>query len=262
MDAMTDSTPPAEPRSNKSALFIVFLLVVIDLLGFGIVLPLLPLFATDYVKAVLGDPKADVRAGAVVGLLMASFSAMQLIFAPLWGRVSDRIGRRPILLLGLGASVVFYALFGYASDLPKESAQLALILLFAARIGAGIAGATIATAQAVIADCTPPEKRKHGMAMIGAAFGIGFTFGPILGFLALLAFPEHRGSIGYAASALSAIAFVLGVILMPETRDFQTAPGFVRKWLDLHALRLVVASPAIAPVVLTFFLASLGFASF
>lgn len=256
---MTDRNPPARPRS---ALFVVFLVVVIDLLGFGIVLPLLPLFATDYVKGLLGDPKADVRAGLVVGLLMASFSAMQFFFAPVWGRVSDRVGRRPILLLGLGASVAFYALFGFASDLPRESAGLALALLFAARIGAGVAGATIATAQAVIADCTPPDKRKHGMALIGAAFGIGFTFGPLLGFLSLLLFPEHRGSIGYAAAGLSALAFVLGVVLMPETRDFSVKSDFVRQWFDLRAARHVLSSRAVAPVVLTFFLASLGFASF
>src|SRR5437588_8301863 len=113
---------------------------------------------------------------------MASFSLMQFIFAPIWGRLSDRVGRRPILLLGLGGSVVFYALFGYALSLPPSTeAPLALALLFVARIGAGIAGATISTAQAVIADCTPPEKRKHGMALIGAAFGIGFTFGPLIG---------------------------------------------------------------------------------
>ena len=120
--------------------------------------------------------------GLVVGLLMASFSLMQFIFAPIWGRISDRIGRRPILLIGLAGSVVFYGLFGYACSLPPEPyALLALMLFFVARIGAGIAGATISTAQAVVADCTPPEHRKHGMAMIGAAFGIGFTLGPLIG---------------------------------------------------------------------------------
>jgi MFS family permease len=119
--------------------------------------------------------------GLIVGLLMSSFSLMQFIFAPIWGRVSDRIGRRPILLLGLAASVVFYALFGVACSLKADMALLALVLFFVARIGAGIAGATISTAQAVVADCTPPERRKHGMALIGAAFGIGFTFGPLIG---------------------------------------------------------------------------------
>src|SRR6185369_3970906 len=135
---------------------------------------------------------------------MSSFSLMQFIFAPVWGRVSDRVGRRPILLLGLGGSVVFYALFGFASDLPREQAALALALLFAARLGAGVAGATIATAQAVIADSTPPDKRKHGMALIGAAFGIGFTFGPLLGYASL--FVDVPAAPGAAAALLSLAA--------------------------------------------------------
>jgi MFS family permease len=119
--------------------------------------------------------------GLVLGAMMALFSLMQFIFAPIWGRISDRIGRRPILLVGLAGSVVFYAVFGYACSLPVASAGLALLLIFISRVGAGISGATIATAQAVVADCTPPERRKHGMAMIGAAFGIGFTLGPLIG---------------------------------------------------------------------------------
>ena len=184
---MSESTAPKD-RANRHALLIVFLVVVIDLLGFGIVLPLLPRFAEDYVERCSPARPTPGSAGVIIGLLMASFSAMQFLFAPIWGRVSDRVGRRPILLVGLAGSVVFYALFGYASDLPHETsrpARLALILLFVARIGAGIAGATISTAQAVIADCTTPEKRKHGMALIGAAFGIGFTLGPLVGFASL-----------------------------------------------------------------------------
>ncbi|MFO0845646.1 MAG: MFS transporter [Gemmataceae bacterium] len=258
---MSDATPPA----NRSALGIVFLVVVIDLLGFGIVLPLLPLFATTYVETVLPGQGQSGAGGAIVGLLMASFSAMQFVFAPVWGRVSDRVGRRPILLLGLAGSVVFYTLFGYASDLPAAEAaeaKLALALLFVARIGAGIAGATIATPQAVIADCTPPERRKQGMALIGFAFGIGFTFGPLVGFAALYFFPAHKGAIGVLAALLSLVALVLCLALMPETRNFTAAPSLERKWLNLGATRAALTNPAIGPVVLTFFLASLGFASF
>lgn len=255
-------------RTPRGALFIVFLVVVIDLLGFGIVLPLLPLFGRDYIKALfpggpaLPDDSPGGVGGAVLGGLMAVFSLMQFLFAPVWGRISDRVGRRPILLLGLGGSAVFYVLFGYASQMPAESAGLALGLLFAARIGAGISGATIATAQAVIADCTPPEERKTGMALIGAAFGIGFTLGPIVGFLALRLFPEQVGVVGLAAALLSFMAFVLGVAILPETRDFAAAPPLERKWFDVAAIRGALASPALAPVMLVFFLATLGFASF
>jgi len=193
---------------------------------------------------------------------MSSFSLMQFLFAPVWGRVSDRIGRRPILLLGLVGSVLFYALFGYASGLSQAEAGLALTLLFLSRAGAGVAGATIASAQAVIADCTPPEKRRHGMALIGAAFGIGFTFGPLLGFGALKVFPNHHEVVGYTAAALSFVALLLGLRLLPETRKFEAAPPLDRRWINWSAMRLALASTAIAPVILTFFLATLGFGAF
>src|SRR5439155_2213808 len=174
-------------------------------------------------------------------------------------------GRRPILLLGLAGSVVFYALFGWATSLPGDQAALALTMFFVARIGAGIAGATIATAQAVIADCTPPDKRKHGMALIGAAFGIGFTFGPLFAFFALGSETDGGARyeyIGYAAAALSLLALILGIALLPETRKFGDAPPLTRRWLDFSALRMALASAAIGPVILTFFLATLGFGAF
>lgn len=141
--------------------------------------------------------------GLIVGLLMASFSLMQFIFAPIWGRLSDRIGRKPVLLVGLGGSVVFYSLFGFACSLsPSTHALLALVLFFVARTGAGIAGATISTAQAVIADCTTPEHRKHGMALIGAAFGIGFTFGPLIGSASLFISSDDTGAFFSLAPAI------------------------------------------------------------
>jgi len=261
---MSETTPPV----NKSALWIVFLIVVVDLLGFGIVLPLLPVTGDEYISALfpnLDKANRDRVAGPIIGLLMASFSLMQFVFAPIWGRVSDRIGRRPVLLVGLGGSIVCYVLFGYAAAIaPEENAVLAMTLLFVARIGAGIAGATIPTAQAVIADTTTPEKRKTGMAMIGAAFGIAFTAGPLLGALALRFVSSERLAMsytGYLAAGLSLVALVLALTLLPETRRPGIAAGH-RKWLDVSALKLVLASSAIAPVVLIFFLATLGFGSF
>jgi MFS family permease len=122
--------------------------------------------------------------GWQLGLLMASFSAMQFLFAPAWGALSDRIGRRPVLLLGLAGSTVCYSLFGYVSSLGRAGTLIgisSLAWLFITRIGAGIAGATIPTAQAVIADCTTQSGRGRGMALIGAAFGLGFTVGPLIG---------------------------------------------------------------------------------
>src|SRR5437899_6598614 len=143
------------PAGHRSTLFIVFLVVFIDLLGFGIVLPLLPLYAVDFLTPLFPGEENRPFRGMMLGLLMSSFSAMQFLFAPLWGRVSDRIGRRPILILGLAGSTFFYTLFGYATSLGADGELFGLKVLpwlFICRIGAGIAWATIPTAQAYIAD--------------------------------------------------------------------------------------------------------------
>jgi MFS transporter, DHA1 family, tetracycline resistance protein len=249
-------------------MMIVFLVVFIDLLGFGIVLPLLPRIAEEYVQQVF-PREADVAdganpmAGLIVGLLMSSFSLMQFLFAPVWGRMSDRVGRRPILLIGLLGSVVFYTLFGYAASLDHQvHAGLAMVLFFVARIGAGIAGATISTAMAVIADCTPPDKRKHGMALIGAAFGIGFTFGPLIGFGCLYFRPGHLELIGFTAAGMSAVAWLLGLGLLRETRVFGNESTARKQLFDWVATRQVLTNASIGPVILTFFIASLGFGAF
>ena len=136
------------------------------------------------------------------------------------------------------------------------------MLLFISRAGAGVAGATIATAQAVIADCTTPEHRKHGMALIGMAFGIGFTFGPLVAVASLYFFPTHKGVMGYFAAGLSSIALILGIILLPETRKFSKAPPLQRKWFDWQAARFALGNPAVGPVVWVFFLTTLGFTMF
>lgn len=247
----------SETAGNRAALLIVFLVVFIDLLGFGIVLPLLPLYAKDMLTPLLPGPENRLVRGAALGVLMSVFSLMQFVFAPIWGRVSDRNGRRPILLLGLTGSVVFYTLFGIASEVSDGGRPaLGLVLLLIARMGAGIAGATISTAQAVIADCTTREGRSRGMALIGVAFGIGFTFGPLLGFTSLLV--PWKGAPGFAAALFSLVALVLAARLLPETLP---AGGEARRrhWLDWQGLLLVVRTPALAILVLTFFLATVAF---
>jgi MFS family permease len=143
---------------KKSALATVFLVVVIDLMGFGIVLPLLPFYAQEF------------QASAVtIGLLYSVYSFMQLIFSPIWGSLSDRIGRRPIMLLSTFGAVIAYIIFGLAET---------LFVLFLSRVIAGIMGGNISTAQAYIADVTTTADRARGMGLIGAAFGIGFVVGP------------------------------------------------------------------------------------
>ncbi|HYT90052.1 MAG TPA: MFS transporter [Gemmataceae bacterium] len=265
---MQDSAPPTttEPqappqKSNRAALLIVFLVVFIDLLGFGIVLPLLPRFGDDLLHHLIPGGKDAPIGGLILGLLMSSFSLMQFLFAPVWGRLSDRHGRRPILLVGLTGSVVFYTLFGVALGLSGTNPSLALTLIFVSRVGAGIAGATIGTAQAVIADSTPPQHRKHGMALIGAAFGIGFTFGPLIGFAALQWFPQMLGAVGYVAAGLSLAALMLALARLPETRQ-PGGPSAERRLFNWGAVRSVLRAPSVGTLVLIFFLATFGFGAF
>ncbi|HEY1785046.1 MAG TPA: MFS transporter [Pirellulales bacterium] len=230
---------------RRGSLLVIFLTVFIDLLGFGMVLPLLPIYGEQFNASF-----------ATLGLLMASFSAMQFLFAPLWGRLSDRIGRRPVLLLGLAGSVVFYTLFGVATVFQS------LTGLFIARIGAGIAGATISTAQAYIADTTSLENRAKGMALIGAAFGLGFTFGPLLGALALGNDLQQPGpGPGYLAAALSAGAFLLALFKLPESLDRSVARK-AKHWLDVPAFLQAMRTPSIGPLLVAFFICILSFANF
>lgn len=238
-------------KRRKASLSIVFLTVFIDLLGFGIVLPLLPRYGQQF--------EAD---HLQLGLLMASFSAMQFLFAPFWGRVSDRVGRRPILILGLVGSTASYALFGYATSLGREGTLLglsALTWLFLTRIGAGIAGATIPTAQAYIADITGTKERGKGMAMIGAAFGIGFTFGPLIGAAFVSEGTAPSAMPGYVAAGLSGMALISAIFLLSESlkEDSRPAPAH---WLDLESLHRALKRPAQGKILLTIFVSTLAFA--
>jgi DHA1 family tetracycline resistance protein-like MFS transporter len=253
----TEPSSPVDAAGHRRAIFIVFLVVFIDLLGFGIVLPLLP----QYAKSFLREHVSRQAEGAIIGVIYVVFSLMQFTFAPIWGRVSDRVGRRPILLLGLVGSVIFYALFGLGSELGAESWVLALVVLFVARAGAGVAGATIATAQAVIADSTTPERRSRGMALIGAAFGIGFTFGPLIAAASFYFWPNSLGAPAFAASALSLVALLLGIRLLPETVTAHPK-SIHRAWLDWSSLKRALQMPTIGTLVLAFFMATFAFANF
>lgn len=182
-----------------SPLLIVFFTVFLDLLGFGILIPLLTYVGKDY------------NASSIeIGLLMASYSTAQFVFAPIWGRLSDRVGRRPIMLISLIGSTVGYFIFAFAQSLSW---------LFVARLIAGCAAANISTAQAIVADCLPPEQRTKGMGMVGAAIGLGFVLGPAL---AGLLVTDHNYTLPFTVAAfLSGIDFVWAFFLLPETLHYR-----------------------------------------
>jgi len=247
-------------------MLVVFLTVFIDLLGFGIVLPVLPRQVTPYLEALGLSPLEGVAGGAVIGLLFAVFSLMQFVFSPIWGRISDRVGRRPILLMSLSGSVVFYAVYGYAMSVPVEplptqsAALVALGLVLLARVGAGIAGASVGTAAAVIADCTTPENRARGMALIGIAFGGGFTLGPLIAYFGMTLFDQARWSVGAIASVLSAIALVIAATVFRETR--QPGARAAKEFPNVSRTLAVLRMPAIGVLVLVYFLTIVAMAGF
>ena len=249
--------PIAEDGPPRGALLVIFLTVFIDLLGFGIVLPVMPRQADPYLTALGLSPLAS---GAMIGLLFSVFSLMQFLFSPVWGRISDRIGRRPILLLSLLGSVVFYALYGLAVTLPPERAALALGLMLLSRIGAGIAGASVGTAAAVIADCTPPEGRARGMALIGIAFGAGFTLGPLIAYFGLALFARQPWGVGALASLLSLVALLFAIAVFKETRNPDRKAA--KEFFSIARTATVLGQPAVGALVLTYFLSIFAFANF
>lgn len=189
--------------THKKALGVLFLTVFVDLLGFGIIIPLLPFYAEHFSATPF-----------VVTLLMATYSLLQFVFSPIWGRLSDRWGRRPILMVSLGGAAVAYTWFGLAGSLWT---------VFAARALAGAMGGNIAAAQAYIADVTTPENRARGMGMIGAAFGLGFIFGPALGGV-LAGGDIHALNFAlpaFVAAGLSLLALVFAALALPESLDPQ-----------------------------------------
>lgn len=187
---------------RRASLLALFLTVFIDLIGFGMVIPFLSYYAKEY-------GASGVAVGAVVGV----YSIMQFFFAPVWGRLSDRIGRRPVLLVSLTASFTGYLMFAFTNSLA---------VLFASRVVAGIGGANIGTAQAYIADTTTPENRAKGMGLIGAAFGLGFILGPPLsGILAAVGTRQGlTGNMlpGLVAAGLSLTALVIALLVLAESR--------------------------------------------
>jgi multidrug resistance protein len=221
---------------------VVFLTVFIDLLGFGMIVPLLS-------RAALAEQYGATPFQA--GLLVATYSVAQFLFAPMWGRLSDRVGRKPVLASTLAGNVVAYATYALASDLPT---------LFVSRALAGFFGANISTAQAYVADVTTRADRAKGMGMIGMAFGLGFVLGPAFGgFLGGHVGPWAPGA---AAAGLSAIACAVAAFRLPESLTPELrASARRRKGHPIGELGKAMRRPELAGLLVLFFLLVFGFAN-
>jgi multidrug resistance protein len=224
----TPGTVWRDGKAPRGAILALFLTVLVDRVGFALVIPILPLYAERFGPSPL-----------TLALFMASYPAMQFLFAPLLGRVSDRWGRRPVLALSLLGSAVGYVILAFAPSLE---------LLFVSRLIDGISGANLLAARAAITDLTGPEGRTRAMGMIGAAFGLGFIFGPALGGV-LVQFVDWGP--GVAAAALALFAWAMVVVYLPETHTPDPeAPLTGWRPLDVAAMRRAAARPFLGAALL------------
>ena len=229
-------TPGDEPPAPKGALGVIFLIVLIDLMGFGIIIPLLPFYVPGYEDHPLK-----------VTLLFSVFSVCQFVGAPVLGMLSDRYGRRPVLVLSQVGSTAGYVLLGVATTLRQRgdiSPEFMLTLVYASRVIDGFTGGNISTAQAYISDVTTPQNRAKGMGVLGAAFGLGFCLGPFLG-----------GTLGhydkawpaYVAAALCAVAAVFTYLRLPESRRHRESE--VVAWLHPSRFAPVFRKPVLVQLL-------------
>ncbi len=225
------------------ALFIIFLIVLADLLGFSVIIPLLPFYAKLYLAS-------DFQ----VGLLFSVYSACQLVVSPILGLISDRFGRRPVLIASQIGSVLGFLLLGYATHPGWVAPGMGLILVYVSRVIDGISGGNISTAQAYVSDVTSAENRAKAMGILGAAFGIGFFIGPAIGGLLGhfdLSWPA------FAAAGCSAIAAILTFTRLPESRVHKPAESEV--WLHPGKFLPILRNSPLVQMLLIFFFCMMAF---
>ena len=230
--------------SRKASVAVIFTTVLVDLIGFGIVIPLVALYGAHF-----GASAGEL---AVLG---AIYSVMQFFFAPFWGSLSDRVGRRPVLLISLCGSTISYLVFGLASS---------YWMLLLSRACAGIFAANISAAQAYMADITTPAERAKGMGLIGAAFGIGFTLGPPLG--GIMSKVWGIGAPGFAAAAICGANLLLAYFRLAESypAERRVPKALARKsWspLNREGLELISAQSLLAAFVACFFIWTFAFSN-
>lgn len=242
----------AEQKRRKAALYVIFFTAFLDILGFGIVIPQLGVYSTKFGAS-----------GWVIGMLGAIYPSMQFLFAPFWGRLSDRFGRRPVLLSSIFGTGLGYVMFALAQSLP---------LLFLSRAIDGITGANISAAQAYVSDVTEPEDRSRVFGLFGAIFGIGFVLGPAIGLL-LLQLPGDWGGnfgVGIFTASLALINWLVALWRLPETLSAKTRRenaqrhqemGNAWKLIDVQAFRTAFTIPKLNLMMLIVFVATFAFAN-
>jgi len=229
--------------SNRKALLTIFLIIFIDLLGFGLIIPIVPFYLEKFVT----HPD---EIGRTIAAMITIFSLMQFIFSPIWGRLSDRYGRRPILMISLTGAMISHILFAIAGTLP---------LLFAARILTGIFSATVPTAMAYIADVTDQENRAKGMGLVGAAFGLGFILGPAAG--GLLSVVGGLKLPLFGAAFFSGTALLYAFLTLKETVDIDNPIERDYRRFNIANLFRALRHPNLGILFLIFFIVTMGFAN-
>lgn len=231
----------SEEKLNFRSLAPILLIVLVDLIGLSIIIPLLPLYAARYGATPL-----------LTGLLGSTYPLMQFIGAPILGRLSDRFGRRPILLISQIGTFAGFLLLAFANSLP---------LLFLSRIIDGLSGANISTAQAIVADVTTPRTRTQGLGLIGAAFGLGFVLGPILAFIVLSVSGQSFVAVALTAAVFSLTSIALTYFTLQETRrtgeDIKQRSPFT-----LQAMLEALKRPAIGFLLILMFMQQLAFGGY
>jgi len=228
---MPEGGTGGRPRGRKRARTAIFVTVLLDLLGFGMILPILPFYGQQY-------GASDLQ----VGVLFASFSAAQLVFAPLLGRLSDRLGRRPVLLVTIAASAGAHLVFAFAGSFT---------VLVAARTASGAAAANFGIAQAYMADVSPAGERAKAMGLVGAAFGLGFVLGPAFGGLLSLV---DRVAVPLGAAGLGLVNLALASAWLPESLSAELrAASRAAPWLDPRRAAAVVRDGTLLGLMLLLF---------
>lgn len=244
LDYASPADPPPLQPPPRGALMAIFLIVLSDFLGFGLIIPALPFYVRKF-------QVSDFQ----IGVMAAVFSACQLIATPILGAASDRYGRRPILLVSQIGSVVGYVMLALAAAIHWEPLWHGLILLYIARAVDGFSGGNVSTAQAYVSDVTTPENRARGMGLIGAAFGIGFSLGPGIGGV-MGWFHPALPAVAAAAACSAAVVMTWARLQEParHRKDEET-----ESWLHPSRFMPIFRNPMVLQLLLISFLSMMGY---